>query len=238
MKSRWFGTLLIVMMLMVTMVPAAGAAPQQAGGTRLIPAGGTTRIAGSEPIAINGIQQPELRPRRQTTDGQEMSNRARPEFEGEDIFPERPLNSPRVKSSKVADSNPELELSFDGLNHFDQRFANGGNQFSLEPPDQALCVGNGYVVEAVNSVLRVWDTDGNPQSGVQDLNTFFGYPAAINRETFEFGPQVIDPVCYYDPENQRFVVVITTLHSLPDGTFTGKNTIDVAVSNTGDPTGD
>jgi hypothetical protein len=32
-------------------------------------------------------------------------------------------------------------------------------------------------------------------------------------------------------------VATTTLGSLPDGSFTGKNTIDVAVSNTGDPTG-
>ena len=48
---------------------------------------------------------------------------------------------------------------------------------------------------------------------------------------------MIDPVCYYDPDNQRFVVAITTLHVDEDGDFNGKNTIDVAVSNTGNPTG-
>jgi hypothetical protein len=238
MKAKWLSVLLVVMMLLVTTAPVAAAIPQQDGSsTRLIPAGGTTRISGMQPVAT-GIQQPEFRPKAETSDGQEIVNREHPKHKGQDIFPDRPLRSPRVKSSEVATSNPELELSFEGLNHFDQRFANNGNQFSLEPPDQALCVGNGYVVEAVNSVLRVWDTSGNALTGVQDLNTFFGYPAAIDRTTGEFGPQVIDPVCYYDPENQRFVVVITTLHSLPDGTFTGRNTIDVAVSNTGDPTGD
>ena len=124
-----------------------------------------------------------------------------------------------------------------GLTHRDQRLANGGNQFSLEPPDQALCVGNGFVVEAVNSVLRVRSAaNGAALSGVQDLNTFFGYPAAINRTTGVIGPQVIDPVCLYDPDHQRFIVVITTC-SLPNGDFTGKNTIDLAVSNTGDPLG-
>ncbi len=128
-------------------------------------------------------------------------------------------------------------VSVAGLNHRDQRLANGGNQFSLEPPDQALCVGNGFVVEATNSVLRVRDTNGEPLAGVQDLNTFLGYPAAINRTTGAIGPQVIDPVCLYDPDFQRFVLATTTLGSLPDGTFTGKNTIDVAVSNTGNPTG-
>src|SRR2546430_10745861 len=33
-------------------------------------------------------------------------------------------------------SNPVLGAHFQGLNFHDQRFANGGNQFSVEPPDQ------------------------------------------------------------------------------------------------------
>jgi len=80
-------------------------------------------------------------------------------------------------------AHPELKLSIDGLNFRQQRVANGGNQFSVEPPDQALCVGNGFVVEVVNTVLRVFDTSGNALSGVVDLNTFYGYAPAINRAT-------------------------------------------------------
>ncbi len=99
-------------------------------------------------------------------------------------------------------------------------------------------MGNGFVVEAVNSAIQVRSTAaGAAITGVRDLNTFFGYPAAIDRATGVIGPQVIDPVCLYDPDNNRFVVALTTLGSNPDGSFTGKNTIDVAVSNTGDPTG-
>jgi len=52
-------------------------------------------------------------------------------------------------------SSPQLITSFDGLNHRDQRTANGGNQFSLEPPDQGLCAGDGFVMESLNDVLRV-----------------------------------------------------------------------------------
>ena len=37
------------------------------------------------------------------------------------------------------------------------------------------------MLEVVNDVLRIYDTSGNPLNGVQDLNTFFGYAAAINR---------------------------------------------------------
>ena len=51
------------------------------------------------------------------------------------------------------------------------------------------------------------------------------------------GADVIDPVCHYDPVFKRFVVAITTLDVTPTGDLTGRNTIDVAVSNTGDPTG-
>src|SRR6266545_4469862 len=80
----------------------------------------------------------------------------------------------------------------------DQRTANGGNQFSLEPPDQGLCAGNGFVMESLNDVLRVYDRSGNALVGVIDLNTFYGYPPAINRTTGQFGPFVTDPSCYFD----------------------------------------
>ncbi|HEY6057285.1 MAG TPA: hypothetical protein VIV06_04595, partial [Candidatus Limnocylindrales bacterium] len=183
---------------------------------------------------------PELREGSEAEDGGGVINRPRPGFHN-GKFPKKPLDVPVVESSSVAGTNPELGLSFDALNHRQQRLANGGNQFSLEPPDQGLCVGNGFVLEAINSVARVWDTAGTPLTGVMDLNTFFGYPAAIDRATYpgpnSIGPNVIDPQCYYDPDNNRFIVDITTLPVDANGAFNGKNTIDVAVSNTGDPTG-
>src|SRR4051794_32746734 len=63
-------------------------------------------------------------------------------------------NGVSVKSGPKAKSNPTLNSSFEGLNLYQQRFARGGNQFTVEPPDQALCVGNGYELEAVNDVLN------------------------------------------------------------------------------------
>src|SRR5262245_44260022 len=45
-------------------------------------------------------------------------------------------NGQAVNSEARAKSNPELSTHFEGLNFFNQRFANGGNQFSVEPPDQ------------------------------------------------------------------------------------------------------
>ena len=61
-------------------------------------------------------------------------------------------------------AGPELASTFAGLNHRDNRLANNGNQFSNEPPDQALCVGPSAVVEGVNTVFRVYDKAGAPLS--------------------------------------------------------------------------
>jgi hypothetical protein len=133
-------------------------------------------------------------------------------------------------------NGPRLLASFDGLNHFNQRTANGGNQFSLEPPDQALCVGGGHVVEATNDVFRVFSSTGTPQTGVIDLNTFFGYPAAFVRPAGPFGPEITDPTCLFDPTTHTFFLVVLTLDVDPaSGDFLGTNHLDIAVAK--DPTG-
>jgi hypothetical protein len=147
-----------------------------------------------------------------------------------------PGPGPAVASRNHAKSNPELQLSFEGLNLFQQRFANGGNQFSVEPPDQALCVGNGFVVESVNDVLRVFDTAGNAVTGVVDLNSFYGYPAAIDRATGKDGPSITDPICLFDKDTDRFFHVVLTLDRVgTTAALSGKNHLDVAVSSTADP---
>jgi hypothetical protein len=135
-------------------------------------------------------------------------------------------------------SNPEVVQTMQGLNFFDQRFANGGNQFSVEPPDQALCVGNGYVVEATNDVFKVLTTAGVPVVARMDLNTFYGYPAAINRTTGARGPSITDPVCYFDHDTRQFYMVVLTFDTLvATGANTGRNHLDIAVTTNGDPSG-
>ena len=144
-------------------------------------------------------------------------------------------------TSSKPKSNPVLDIHFQGLNFHDQRFANGGNQFSVEPPDQGLCAGNGFVLETVNDVLQVYDSSGNALlNGGQavDLNTFYGYIPAINRVTNARGPSITDPSCIYDQAIGRFVHVALTLdHVGTTPSLNGNNHLDIAVSNTGDPTG-
>jgi hypothetical protein len=151
-------------------------------------------------------------------------------------------NGHAVSPTTRPKSNPTLGTNFSGLNLFDQRFANNGNQFTVEPPDQGLCAGNGFVVESVNDVLRIWHSDGTPATGVIDLNTFYGYPAAITRSgpnAGQRGPELTDPSCIYDQAIGRFVNVVLTLDrvSLTNANLTGTNHLDIAVSDTGDPTG-
>lgn len=151
-----------------------------------------------------------------------------------------PGQGANANGSQQAKSNPQLKLSFDGLNHRQQRLANGGNQFSVEPPDQGMCAGNGFVMESVNDVLQVYSTSGTPLlngGSAVDLNTFYGYPAAINRTTGVRGQFVTDPSCYFDQPTQRWFQVVLTLDTFPNGADTGSNHLDIAVSQTANPTG-
>lgn len=145
-----------------------------------------------------------------------------------------------TSSGKKAKSNPQLSLSFEGLNHRDSRLADGGNQFSGEPADQGLCAGNGYLLESVNSALRVYDAGtGAPLTPVLSLNEFYGFPPSLTRPAgAPFGPFTFDISCHYDPDSNRwFHLAVDLDQDVNTGAFTGRNYLDLAVSQTGDPTG-
>ena len=67
---------------------------------------------------------------------------------------------PRPDSSAIQ-AGTGASLNVDGVNFFEHRFlTDGGNQFSLEPPDPATCVGNGRVISAVNTTFQIYTTGG------------------------------------------------------------------------------
>jgi hypothetical protein len=151
-----------------------------------------------------------------------------------------------AQPKSVTTATPNLVTSFNGLNHFDQRFGStaGPNAFSLEPPDQGLCAGsdgngNTRVLEVINDVLRVYTTSGAPVTSATALNGFLGYPPAVVRSSPPvFGPEVTDPSCLYDAQTGHWFVDVLTLDTVPgSGAFTGTNHLDLAVSNTSDPAG-
>jgi hypothetical protein len=146
-----------------------------------------------------------------------------------------------VAAANADKSNPEMVLSFEGVNHRDSRLADNGNQFSGEPADQGVCVGNGYIMETVNSALRVFSSsNGTPLTDVLSLNQFYGFPPALDRSVspLAFGPFTFDIYCHYDPDSNRWFHLAVDLEQDPaTGAFTGRNYVDLAVSTSGDPTG-
>ncbi|HVY93140.1 MAG TPA: hypothetical protein VHA14_10340, partial [Bryobacteraceae bacterium] len=146
---------------------------------------------------------------------------------------------PKPASLAVTLNNPGL-TSFDGLTHTDQRLAAGGNQFSLEPPDQGLSAGNGYVVEAVNTALAVYDTSGNPLTGPVALTDFFGLAPEIDRNANPtvYGPFISDPRIYFDGPSGRFYVALLEIDTdSATGDLTNHSHVLIAVSQTSNPTG-
>lgn len=221
----------------VALAPAAGASSGAAGSTRAVVRTGTTSFV---PTAdgTDAFGQPEL-PGAVNAAGNASShnnngvNRSRSIEHTAASVPAAPV-APGVG---VGSTGLSVLTSFQGLNHRNQRLANGGNQFSLEPPDQGLCVGNGFEVEVINDVMKIYNPDGTTAKGTEALNTFFGYAAQFNRKTGAQGPFVTDPSCWYDSATNRWFVDELTLEVFPDsGDFTGQNHLDLAVSSGGDPT--
>ncbi len=151
---------------------------------------------------------------------------------------EAAVGAPEAPSVSTLVAAPPPGASFVGLDHFDQRnLADNGNQFSLEPPDQALAVGKGRIVEVVNSALQVYDTSGNALLAAPvSVNRFFGLPSEFDRTTLIRGPFMSDPRAYYDWATQRFFVAEFASAVDANGNDVGISVQYLAVSQTSDPT--
>jgi hypothetical protein len=153
-------------------------------------------------------------------------------------LPPPPTTNPNPQGSEVIDSSSST-FGFNGLSHLDQRVAGTGvytnTQFSLEPPDQGLCAGGGFVVEAINNAISIYDTSGNLLSGPEALSQFWGLTPEIDRKTGIRGQFISDPKCVYDPQTERWF--ITELMQDTGTNGGGRNFNLIAVSKTSDPRG-
>jgi hypothetical protein len=91
--------------------------------------------------------------------------RREPEREGG-----RGATPPPVRPAPNAANTPVSQgsggtSSFVGVTGLLQRQADNGNQFSLEPPDQGLCAGGGFIVETVNLAFAVYTDAGQQSTG-------------------------------------------------------------------------
>jgi len=155
--------------------------------------------------------------------------------EGLDIRGANGNNSPaRVRAAHVptpagnAFANGNFS-GFIGLTEFEQAYLafagpNGVNG-ELEPPDQGLAVGNGFVVEAINDAITVYDTSGNNLLGPgnsEALNFFFdqGPEATLDPQTGAivppFGAFISDPRVLYDASTGHFFVSVVEIDVDPN----------------------
>src|SRR5579863_395875 len=130
-------------------------------------------------------------------------------------------NAPLASSSsQVSTSASSLLAGFNGVSSRDSAKTNFGAEF--EPPDQGLCVGNGFVVEPVNSAFTIYRTNGKVVAGPFNVNKLF------NEGFKQF---TSDPRCYFDVSTNTWFATILFINS----TNTSART-DIAVNTSGNPT--
>ncbi len=110
-------------------------------------------------------------------------------------------------------------VNFNGVSSRDSAETNFGQEF--EPPDQGLCVGNGFVMEPVNSAYSVYDESGRLVAGPSNVNGPF------DEGLREF---TSDPRCYYDAADHTWLATILAI-----GPSEESSSLDIAVNSSGDP---
>jgi hypothetical protein len=236
--SRLLVAVAVLATVMVTFGPVAES--QTTVGTRSL--GRLTKLRTVTPpagIAQGGQADPgtatvnEFRPRPRKVESQITGNKS--------VAHVPSKNVPRPAVSSVEDAFGTF--GFNGLTHFDNRTAGSGiyanTQFSLEPPDQALCVSDAFVVESVNTVFRVRTKAGGSETAAIPLSQFFGLAPAVRRTPpVTFGPFTADPKCYWDVDTGAWFLTLLSLDVHPTtGAFTGGSSVLLAVSTSPDPTG-
>jgi hypothetical protein len=132
-------------------------------------------------------------------------------------------SSPQATASPLAVEGGEassLLSNFNGVSSLDSAVTNFGQEF--EPPDQGLCVGNGFVLEMVNSAYTVYRSDGSVVTGPFNVNGPF------NEGLTEF---TSDPRCYFDAATHTWFATILSINRESTA-----SSLDIAVNTSGDPT--
>ena len=151
------------------------------------------------------------------------------------------IGIPLGSNLPVVGAEPDF-FGFSGLTDVDQSTAGtgryAGTQQTDEPPDQALCAGNGYVVDAVNNAVAVYSSFGTRLTAPTALNEFFALRPAFDPKTGLTGQFLSDPQCHFDRDSQRWFLSELEIDTLPaTGAFGNHSATLIAVSQTADPTG-
>lgn len=145
-----------------------------------------------------------------------------------------PGMKPPVKSGGApsAAGLPLTKLSplhnFDGLNSTQNLET---STVGLEPPDEGVAFGNGYVINLVNLVLAVYSENGTILAGPDSATVFFHEPVA-----FTAGTITSDPRVYFDASTDTW---FATIFEDDNGSVSGtaSSHVDIAVNTSGNPLG-
>ncbi|MBO1756652.1 hypothetical protein [Allobranchiibius sp. CTAmp26] len=116
-------------------------------------------------------------------------------------------------------------VEFDGVDAIQSKAVAG---YDVEPPDEGLGAGNGYVVNFVNLAGAIYRTDGSAVTAPFFLNTFFAESAKANTS---------DPRVYYDPTSRTWFATMVEYGLTSDGSAVTESHVDLAVSRTANPAG-
>jgi len=130
---------------------------------------------------------------------------------------------PHAPSLPIQDAHAMPAAQNYGLNAYDQAVVGG---YDLTPPDQALAEGNGFVLEAVNNVFMITDTNFNHSTNIESMENFWA--PALGITGFD---SVSDPKAYYDNVTRKWYVTEAAYNA----NFTGGGAVFIAVSSTSDP---
>lgn len=155
-------------------------------------------------------------------------------------------SAPTVNGNTVAGATTGL-LSVSGLNAYNEGVTHLGANGQLpgvdvEPPDQGLCAGSGYVLEMNNMVVEAFSGSSLTAEGAASLESLFATPevfAAGNDGSYSIQG---DPRCFYDPQSGRWFASQLWLNLTPGSSSKAVQKFDeagtfVAVSQTSSPVG-
>jgi hypothetical protein len=145
-----------------------------------------------------------------------------------------------ARANSLAFTASIAATGFDGLTHLDQRQASSGNQFSLEPPNPAIAVSNGKILQGVNDAVRIFTTAGGPLTPPVASNRLFGLGPAIDRTQTPnvYGVYTTDMRVFFDQDTNRWFVLQRSQDEDSSGNPLNQSHIYLAVSSTADPAGD
>jgi hypothetical protein len=127
-------------------------------------------------------------------------------------------NVPNPPTTPITNTNVTTERGFSAIGGVQQASAKAG--VDLEPPDQGLCGGSGYVMEFVNNAVAIYNQAGAQLVAPVNSAAAFLQPA---------GTFMSDPRCYFDAPTKRWFYEEFDV-GIPSTQF-------LAVSTTSDPTG-